>query len=152
MKFIIGILLIVFSFNVNAKLIPMPVCQINGVGVTYQKLTIPKNIVFVASAVFEDDGTRIIRFNNDLLSQAPEEWQRQALLHECGHFKNHFDKTKQRYKGEQKEYAADCYSAEVLKRRYNYGPKEFDIIIGTMLTVHLSWNRALNFERCALTK
>lgn len=150
MKTLIGLLIFTFSFCANAELVPMPECKVNGKDVIYQKLTIPNGVPYVADARIEN-GEYIIGFNDALLSKSPKEWQNQALLHECGHFKTLINKSHS-YNGKTKEYAADCYSAEVLKSRYNYGPNEFNIIIGAMLTVHLPWDRAINFERCALTK
>lgn len=150
MKVIIGLLMFTFSFCANAKLVPMPECKINGKDVIYNGVVVPKDVHFVADANIKN-GNFIIRFNTELLSKSPEAWQNQALLHECGHFKTPINKSR-RYTGQAKEYAADCYSAEVLKNRYNYGTDEFNVIMGTMLTVHLPWDRVINFEQCALTK
>jgi len=126
----------------------MPECKVDGKDVIYQKLTVPNNIQYIAHSTIETD-EYVIGYNVALLSNSPKEWQNQVLLHECGHFKTLINKS-YNYNGKTKEYAADCYSAKVLKNRYNYGPKEFNIIIGTMLTINLPFDRAFNFERCAL--
>jgi len=135
MKYLLGIILSLTSWVAAADPIPFPTCVINNQPVSYRAVQPTFSNSYAPVYVAGSDivrGRAVITYNSVLLSSKPKEWTLQVMLHECAHLKLHAIPDRN---PPDKEYEADCYSANILTSEYGYKEKDFDIVINTMKAI-----------------